>query len=163
MVLDGLPGLYGLKYDSATAYGLVLYLCSYKLDGSAIALATFANFLLSLRSKLLMSSTRSLILRNFVAKLSLRLQRRSHRLLFLALREAMEEPLEGLSSTSLLSYYPMGLLISGSLLNLLILRGAPEDSDSFPDGASLLTAFLAGLRMSAFPYPPSGLRTPTMV
>ena len=29
VVLDGLPGLYGLKYDSATAYGLLLYLCSY--------------------------------------------------------------------------------------------------------------------------------------
>ena len=37
VVLDGLPGLYGLKYDSATACGLLLYLCSYKLDGSAIA------------------------------------------------------------------------------------------------------------------------------
>ena len=35
MVLDGLPSLYGLKYDSATACGLLLYLCSYKLDGSA--------------------------------------------------------------------------------------------------------------------------------
>ena len=35
MVLDGLPGLYGLKYDSVTACGLPLYLCSYKLDGSA--------------------------------------------------------------------------------------------------------------------------------
>ena len=35
-VLDGLPGLYGLKYDSATACGLSLYLCSYKLVGSAI-------------------------------------------------------------------------------------------------------------------------------
>ena len=35
MVLDGLPGLYGLKYDSVTACGLLLYLCSYKLDGSA--------------------------------------------------------------------------------------------------------------------------------
>ena len=35
MVLDGLPGLYGLKYDSATACGLLLYLCSYKLDGYA--------------------------------------------------------------------------------------------------------------------------------
>ena len=35
VVLDGLPGLYGLKYDSATACGLLLYLCSYKLDGSA--------------------------------------------------------------------------------------------------------------------------------
>ena len=35
MVLDGLLGLYGLKYDSATACGLLLYLCSYKLDGSA--------------------------------------------------------------------------------------------------------------------------------
>ena len=31
MVLDGLPGLYGLYYDSATACGLPLYLCSYKL------------------------------------------------------------------------------------------------------------------------------------
>ena len=37
MVLDGLPGLYGLKYDSVTACGLPLYLCSYKLDGSATA------------------------------------------------------------------------------------------------------------------------------
>ena len=35
MVLDGLPSLYGLKYDSATACGLLLYLCSYKLLGSA--------------------------------------------------------------------------------------------------------------------------------
>ena len=35
VVLDGLPGLYGLKYDSATACGLLLYLCSYKLDGFA--------------------------------------------------------------------------------------------------------------------------------
>ena len=34
MVLDRLPGLYGLKYDSATARGLPLYLCSYKLVGS---------------------------------------------------------------------------------------------------------------------------------
>ena len=37
MVLDGLPGLYGLKYDSATACGLPLYFCSYKLVGSVIA------------------------------------------------------------------------------------------------------------------------------
>ena len=37
MVLDELPGLYGLKYDSATACGLLLYLCSYKLDSSATA------------------------------------------------------------------------------------------------------------------------------
>ena len=36
MVLDGLPILYGLKYDSVTAYGMPLYLCSYKLDGSPI-------------------------------------------------------------------------------------------------------------------------------
>ena len=35
MVLDGLSSLYGLKYDSATAYGMSLYLCSYKLVGSA--------------------------------------------------------------------------------------------------------------------------------
>ena len=32
--LDRLPDLYGLKYDSATACGLPLYLCSYKLVGS---------------------------------------------------------------------------------------------------------------------------------
>ena len=36
-VLDGLPDLYELKYDSATACGLPLYLCSYKLVGSSIA------------------------------------------------------------------------------------------------------------------------------
>ena len=34
MVLDRLPGLYGLKYDSATACGLPLYLCFYKLVNS---------------------------------------------------------------------------------------------------------------------------------
>ena len=34
VVLDGLPSLYGFKYDSATACGLPLYLCSYKLVGS---------------------------------------------------------------------------------------------------------------------------------
>jgi len=33
-VLDGLPGLYGFKYDSATACGLPLYLYSYKLVAS---------------------------------------------------------------------------------------------------------------------------------
>ena len=38
-VLDGVPGLYGLKYDSATACGLPLYLCSYKLDGSVTILS----------------------------------------------------------------------------------------------------------------------------
>ena len=35
VVLDELPGLYGFKYDSATACGLPLYLYSYKLVGSA--------------------------------------------------------------------------------------------------------------------------------
>jgi len=35
VVLDRLPGLYGLKYDSVTACGPPLYLCSYKLVGSA--------------------------------------------------------------------------------------------------------------------------------
>ena len=35
VVLDGLPGLYGFKYNSATACGLPLYLYSYKLVGSA--------------------------------------------------------------------------------------------------------------------------------
>ena len=38
VVLDGLPGLYWLKYDIATTCRLPLYLCSYKLDGSAIAI-----------------------------------------------------------------------------------------------------------------------------
>ena len=37
VVLDRLPSLYGLKYDSAIAYELPLYLCSYKLVGSATA------------------------------------------------------------------------------------------------------------------------------
>ena len=37
VVLDGLLGLYELKYDSATACGLPLYLCSYKLHRSVIA------------------------------------------------------------------------------------------------------------------------------
>ena len=37
VVLDGLPGLYGFKYDSATACGMPLYLYSYKLVGSATA------------------------------------------------------------------------------------------------------------------------------
>ena len=35
MVLDGLPDLYRFKYDSVIVCGLSLYLCSYKLDGSA--------------------------------------------------------------------------------------------------------------------------------
>ena len=34
VVLNGLPGLYGLKCDSATTCGPPLYLCSYKLVGS---------------------------------------------------------------------------------------------------------------------------------
>ena len=38
VVFDGLSGLYGLKYDSVTAYRLLLYLCSYKLDGSSMVL-----------------------------------------------------------------------------------------------------------------------------
>ena len=37
VVLDRLPGLYGLKYESAIAPRLPLYLCSYKLDGSVTA------------------------------------------------------------------------------------------------------------------------------
>ena len=50
VVLDGLPGLYGLKYDSATACGLPLYLCSYKLVGSAtiwVLMLTVKKFLVS--------------------------------------------------------------------------------------------------------------------
>ena len=37
VILDGLPDLYGLKCDGLTASVLLLYLCSYKLDGSVIA------------------------------------------------------------------------------------------------------------------------------
>ena len=37
VVLDGLPGLYVFKYDSATVSGLPLCLHSYKLVGSATA------------------------------------------------------------------------------------------------------------------------------
>ena len=43
VVLDGLPGLYGLKYDNVTTCGLLLYLCSYKLDDSAIAFPTHSS------------------------------------------------------------------------------------------------------------------------
>ena len=39
VVLDGLLGLYGFKYDSATACGLPLYLYSYKLVVSATDVA----------------------------------------------------------------------------------------------------------------------------
>ena len=49
VVLDGLPGLYGLKYDSATACGLPLYLCSYKLVGS-MTLTTIAEDILHVYS-----------------------------------------------------------------------------------------------------------------
>ena len=42
MVLNGLLGLYGLKYDSATACGLPLYLCSYKLVGSTTCIYNYA-------------------------------------------------------------------------------------------------------------------------
>ena len=37
MILDGLPDLYGLKCDGLTALVVLLYLCSYKLDGSVTA------------------------------------------------------------------------------------------------------------------------------
>jgi hypothetical protein len=69
----------------------------------------------------------------------------------------------GVPSSSLLSYYLAGRLIGGLGLNLLILRGAHEDFDPFSEGVDSLTSFLACLRMSAFPYPPSGLRMPTTV
>ena len=40
-------GLYGLKYDSAIACGLPLYLCSYKLVGSATILVTMPLMVMS--------------------------------------------------------------------------------------------------------------------
>ena len=45
-VIDGLPNLYRLKYDSAIACRLLLYLCSYKLDGSAIGFIDVSGHLL---------------------------------------------------------------------------------------------------------------------
>jgi hypothetical protein len=39
----GLPGLYGLKYDGLTTSWLLLYLCSYKLDGSIIVPRTIIS------------------------------------------------------------------------------------------------------------------------
>ena len=48
VVLDRLPGLYGLKYDSATACRLPLYLCSYKLVGSATPAVSFEGSITSL-------------------------------------------------------------------------------------------------------------------
>ena len=47
VVLDGLPGLYGFKYDSATACGLPLYLYSYKLVSSATAYANGSPHILT--------------------------------------------------------------------------------------------------------------------
>ena len=44
VVLDGLLGLYGFKYDSATACGTPLYLYSYKLVGSATPEPTLEEF-----------------------------------------------------------------------------------------------------------------------
>ena len=87
----------------------------------------------------------------------------SCKLLLLVLSEVSVGPLGGCSS-SLSLKNPVGYPLIRGFAILLNLRGAPEDStDSFPDGASLRTGSLVGLRMSAFPYPPSGLRTPTMV
>ena len=52
VVLDGLPGLYGFKYDSATACRPPLYLYSYKLVGSA----TYLNYLVEKYRLLRLSS-----------------------------------------------------------------------------------------------------------
>ena len=51
VVLDGLPGLYGLKYDSAIACGLPLYLCSYKLGGSVTTLSLIIHMTCMSRSR----------------------------------------------------------------------------------------------------------------
>ena len=63
VVLDGLPGLYGFKYDSATACGLPLYLYSYKLVGSATLSAClteidFASYSMARTKKTPRKSTR---------------------------------------------------------------------------------------------------------
>jgi hypothetical protein len=48
MILDGLPGLYGLKYDDWPLRWLLLYLCSYKLDSSVtVGIGTRFNINLS--------------------------------------------------------------------------------------------------------------------
>ena len=48
VVLDGLPGLYGFKYDSTTACGPPLYLYSYKLVSSATVSTTGGAELMTL-------------------------------------------------------------------------------------------------------------------
>jgi hypothetical protein len=80
----------------------------------------------------------------------------------LVLSEASVGPLDDCSS-SLSLRNPAGCPLILGLIIILILRGAPEDSDPFLEGVGSLTGFLASLRMSAFLYPPSGLRTPTIV
>jgi hypothetical protein len=86
----------------------------------------------------------------------------SRRLLLLVLSEVSVGPLGGCSS-SLLLKNPASCPLIGGFTILLNLRGVPKDSDSFPDGAGLLTDFLVSLRLSAFPYPPLGLHMPTIV
>ena len=70
VVLDGLPGLYGFKYDSATAYGLPLYLYSYKLVGSTTAgIGARFNVKLSqvyLKQKFLFSKNPSLATNSYI-------------------------------------------------------------------------------------------------
>jgi hypothetical protein len=65
--------------------------------------------------------------------------------------------------SSLLLRNSAGCPLIWGLIILLILRGAPEDFDPFLEGVDSLTGFLVGLCMSAFPYPPLGVRMPTMV
>ena len=64
MILDRLPGLYRLKYDSVTGYRLPLYLYSYKLDGSATRLTSKngeTSFVVLHRKKLSMANGETVI------------------------------------------------------------------------------------------------------
>ena len=64
VVLDGLSGLYGFEYDSATTCVLPLYLYSYKLVGSVTAVKFFpivTSNLFELHSKFILSSLGKLL------------------------------------------------------------------------------------------------------
>ena len=80
MVLDGLPGLYGFKYDSATACGLPLYLYSYKLVGSATSSFSYSGFISHL---LQMTSSTSVATSIAFSRLGMKLDRWARSLLVL--------------------------------------------------------------------------------
>jgi hypothetical protein len=115
-----------------------------------------SNFSLKPRQSLLISSPRSLTLGRMIIGLS-----DAFAQAFVASAKRGECRALGWLFILTITEKSSGLPLIGGLTILLNLRGAPEDSDSFPDRAGLLTGFLASLHVSTFLYPPSGLRTPT--